>query len=181
MAAEDAKDVAAQIVTPEQAVDLIWKEVFAGRSSYVAEAARALWPRLRFKEEDLLYLALYGLSEMAAHEQRLRRAEGTGPRPAIGYGAPHGKKKWDAYLALTWPYQGSDGQQRALLDFTADDLAAIEQSFSGMARAYGRRAKWAKKTRSLLAEHEAERVRDLPEGVLAQVEASALEMIGPHK
>lgn len=98
-------------------------------------------------------------------------------RPAIGYGVPHGKK-WQKYIALTWPYESADGSQKALADFTSDDLASFALYWATQESSARRRREWATSVSSLLEEHEARRIRDLPASVLAQVNEAALEAMG---
>lgn len=165
--------------TADEAVEAIWGAVVSGEHKTVADAARAMWHGFRFSDDELSFLALYGLIQKANDDQRHTRSltDGDGGRrPAIGYGAPHGKKQWAKYLALTWTYKNAAGEQLPLLEFTVVDLDAFAARTRKLAESYEARADWAESAQALLVQHGVEHVRQLPSDVLESLNASCGEV-----
>lgn len=163
----------------DEAVEMIWTAVLAGTYKNPGEAARALWHTFEFSANDLAFLGLFGLIRKAQDDQRHTRRgsdEEGHRRPSIGYGAPHGKKQWAKYLALTWAYQAADGGNLPLLEFAAADLEALASRSRVLAESYESRADWAESAQALLAEHGVGRVRELPRDVLETLNASCEEV-----
>lgn len=163
-------------VSTDEAVELIWERVLAGEFADSAEAARAMWHSFSFAADDRDFLALYGLIELAKKEQRQTRSYES-PRPALGWGVPHGRK-WDQYIALTWVYAGADGSAKPLFDFDDADVAAFTVAWATAEDAARRRREFGELIARHLKEHEVKRVRDLPLAVLAEVNQAALEAMG---
>jgi len=169
-----AEPAVVRISSIEEAIEESWQRVLAGDASDVAAVIREMWPTLRLPADAVNELALIGLISKAEHDQRLRRrGHDRSLRPAVGWGSPP-PKKWAAYIALTWPYEGADGQQRSLLTFDAADLAAFGARCRKMSLAYARRATFARQTLDRLNDHGCRRIMDLPPQVLAEVEVEAL-------
>lgn len=165
---------APQQFTTDDAVELIWERVLAGEFTSVAEAVRALWSEMHFAPEDRDFLAIMGLTDLAESEQRARRH---GYTPRVAWGAPHGKK-WERYMALTWPYEAADGTQKPLLEFTLSDLAALSVAAGKIADAARRKQEWATLASERLNEHGKARIADLPDMVLREIDTAAREALG---
>lgn len=172
----NAEAITLPITKADDAVELIWQHVLAGDYPDVGSAARDLWRTFDLVPNERDFLALYGLTNLAEDRQRslTQRRSNT---PAIGWGAPH-PKKWDAYVALTFPARAADGTQKPLIVFTRDDLAAFANHWGTIEQAARRRRKWATETDGLLEEHGAARIGDLPPLILRAVDESAREAMG---
>lgn len=167
-------------ITPEVSVDDaiegVWASVLSGEHPSVAEAVRAAWPSLRLSSTTMDLLACEGLIEMARQAKVLAMRQ-RDSRPAVPFGAPHGKK-WEQYVALSWPFEAANGAQIPLAEFTRSDLSAFAARCGTLIQSFTRRRDWAVETDRLLIEHGKAQVKDLPAAVLAEVEASARDAMG---
>lgn len=163
-------------VSVDDAIEEAWAAVLSGQHPNVAEAVRAAWPSLRVSSTTLDMLACEGLIEMArqAKSQTMRQRDS---RPAVPFGSPHGKK-WERYVALSWPFEAANGSQIPLAEFTRSDLSAFAARCGTLIQSFTRRRDWAVDTDRLLVEHGKARVVDLPAAVLERVEASARDAMG---
>jgi hypothetical protein len=152
------------LAVPE-VIELIWAEVESGRAPSVAGAVTNLWP-FELDEEAATEVVRAGLIFLANDAQHTARRSGS---PPIAFGSPHGKR-WKPYMqTLAAPYIGADGQTRSFLDFTADDLAAFEDTCASQVSGWSRRGKMAKRTRTLMLAQGAAKVRDLPADLLEEI------------
>lgn len=67
------------------------------------------------------------------------------------------------------------GEYKTLLQFTEGDLSELERVAASQRRAWGRRAAWAKAARRSLKGHDAEALAELPEEILAELDAKAIK------
>jgi hypothetical protein len=176
MAVQELTQELVQHTTIDDAIEHAWEKVFAGEYPNVNEACRELWLTFNFGSVEIDMLALEGLKVLAEDRQREKRQRPTG-KPAIGYGAPHGKS-WDTYIALTWPYESADGSQRALLDFTQEDWAAFSTRWRKLGDHAYQRASLGTKIGGLLKEHKVTVTNKLPKLILKQIETEAAEVLG---
>lgn len=164
-------------VTIDEAVEMCWQAFLDdGHKSYT-EAVAAVWPTLTFDTAAFEMLAMDGLIQRVKDEKHSAIQGTNNGRPIVPYGAPHGKK-WEQYVALSWPFKGANGTMKPLLEFSRDDLAAFAHTAGVMAQSWQRRVDWATTTDELLKEHGKSCVRDLPKDVLAQVNDAAREAMG---
>lgn len=149
----------------EEAVEVIWEAVGAGRAPTPSAAVDLLWP-IALSPEASEEALRYGLVSLANNRQHDARSGG---RPAIAFGAPHGKG-WEAYMeTLSTPYTGADDNEKSLLDFTAEDLRAFESRCKGQAVSWIARGRVAKTAREHLAARGVGVLRDLPAASLEQI------------
>jgi hypothetical protein len=164
-------------VTTEEAIELIWEKVLDGTYEGPAEATRALWPSFSFEATSLELLALVGLEHLAGREQRHTRRSTRGGRPAIGYGAPHGKK-WERYIGLTWALEDADGKLRSIIDWADEDYAALALRTGKLVATYKRQQEFADLGQDLLKEHGKTVTYDLPAAALKRLDEAAREALG---
>lgn len=152
-------------MTVGQAVEVAWRVVAERRAETLAAAVDLLWP-LPLAEDAHEALAKSGLIH-AAHNAQYEAAKDR--RPAVAFGAPHGKK-WAAYMTtLSRPLEDADGREKRLLDFTAADMSAYRARCVTIGRGWLERAKVAERTVKVMERHGVRLLRDLPADVLAQV------------
>lgn len=162
-------------ITTQDAIDAVWESILDGSFAGPGEAARALWPGLQLDPVSLDLLALEGLIAMAMQAKATAVRARNGGR--IPWGAPHGKK-FERYIALTWPFEGADGSQKPLGLFSRTDLSSLALRAGALEVSWRERKQWAIAADAALVEHGAATIERLPAPVLAELSKDAAAVFG---